>query len=141
MGFMSAAILKATTIRNAIALTTIAPVLAIVGTAGMAYEFFKILDDHKETVRTYYKSLTQQELEHLQAIENELIYEHQKNLEFLTEAETISQVITNRPIVPGVEGAMQRLRESVAIAQSLGLTSADSKVLANSRLTYLPPHS
>ncbi len=123
----------------AIALTTIAPVLAIVGTAGVAYEFFKILDNHKETVRTYYESLTQQELEHLQAIENELIYEHQKNLGFLTETQTINQEITNRPIAPGVEGAMQRLRESVAIAQSLGLTSADSKVLANSQLTYLPP--
>lgn len=124
----------------AIALTTAAPVLAVVGAAGMVYEFFKILDDHKQTVRTYYESLTQQELEHLQAIENELIYEHQKNLEFLAEAEAINQEITNRPIAPGVEGAMQGLRESVAIAQSLGLTSADSKLLPDSQLPYLPPH-
>ncbi|MBD2605406.1 hypothetical protein H6G81_12895 [Scytonema hofmannii FACHB-248] len=125
----------------AIALTTAAPVLAVVGAVGMVYEFFKILDDHKQTVRIYYESLTQQELEHLQAIENELIYEHNKNLEFLAEAETINQEITNRPIAPGVEAAMQRLRESVAIAESLGLTSADSKLLPDSQLASLPPHS
>jgi hypothetical protein len=125
----------------AIALTAAAPVLAIGGTAGMVYEFFKILDDHKQTVKLYYESLTQQELEKLQAIENELIYEHQKNLEFLAESEAINQEITNRPIAPGIEGAMQRLRESVAIAKSLGLTSADSKLLASSQLPYLPPHS
>ncbi|ODH02852.1 hypothetical protein A4S05_22170 [Nostoc sp. KVJ20] len=123
----------------AIALTAAAPVLAVVGTAGMVYEFFKILDDHRQAVRNYYQSLTQQELEHLQAIENELIYEHQKNLEFLAETETINQEITNRPIAPGVEGAMQRLRESVAIAQSLGLTSADSKLLPDSQIPHFYP--
>ncbi|MHC5672693.1 hypothetical protein [Nostoc sp.] len=123
------------------ALTTVAPALAVVGAAGMVYEFFKILDDHKQDVRVYFESLTQQELANLQAIENELIYEHQKNLEFLSEAEAINQEITNRPIAPGIEGAMQRLRESVAIAQSLGLTSADSKLLPNSQLPCLPPHS
>jgi hypothetical protein len=63
----------------AIALSATAPILAVFGTAGMVYEFFKILDDHKETVRVYYASLTQQELARLQAIENEL-YEHNKNL-------------------------------------------------------------
>ncbi|MEH2364700.1 hypothetical protein [Nostoc sp.] len=125
----------------AIALTAAAPVLAVVGTAGMVYEFFKILDDHKKTVKIYYESLTQQELERLQSIENELIYEHQKNLEFLAQAEAINQEITNRPIAPGIEGAMQRLRESVAIAKSLGLTSADSKLLPDSQLLCLPPHS
>jgi hypothetical protein len=125
----------------AIALTTVAPALAVVGAAGMVYEFFKILDDHKQDVRVYFESLTQQELANLQAIENELIYEHQKNLEFLSEAEAINQEISNRPIAPGIEGAMQRLRESVAIAQSLGLTSADSKLLPNSQLPCLPPHS
>jgi hypothetical protein len=125
----------------AIALTTVAPVLAVLGAGGMVYEFFKILDDHKQDVKTYYESLAQQELERLQAIENELVYEHQKNLEFLAEAEAINQEITNRPIAPGIEGAMQRLRESVAIAQSLGLTSADSKLLPDSQLPSLPPHS
>lgn len=122
-------------------LTVSAPALAVVGAAGMVYEFFKILDDHKQDVRVYYESLTQHELAHLQAIENELIYEHNKNLEFLAEAEAINQNITNRPIAPGVEGAMQRLRESVAIAQSLGLTSADSKLLPDSQLPSLPPRS
>ncbi|WP_257237049.1 hypothetical protein [Nostoc sp. 'Peltigera malacea cyanobiont' DB3992] len=92
-------------------------------------------------MKIYYESLTQQELERLQSIENELIYEHQKNLEFLVEAEAINQEITNRPIAPGIEGAMQRLRESVAIAKSLGLTSADSKLLPDSQLLCLPPHS
>lgn len=125
----------------AIALTTAAPVLAVVGAGGMVYEFFKILDDHKQAVKTYYESLTRQELARLQEIENELIYEHQKNLEFLAEAKAINQEITNRPIAPGIEGAMQRLRESVAIAQSLGLTSADSKLLPNSQPVYLPPSS
>ena len=125
----------------AIAFTVAAPVLAVAGTAGMVCEFFKILDDHKQTVRTYYESLTQQELERLQAIENELIYEHKKNLEFLTEASAINQEIKNRSIAPGVEGAMQRLRESIAIAQSLELTSSDSQLLPDRQLPYLPPHS
>ena len=123
----------------AIALTTVAPLLAVVGAGGMAVEFFRILDDHKQAVKTYYESLTRQELGRLQEIENELIYEHQKNLEFLAEAKAINQEITNRPIAPGIEGAMQRLRESVAIAQSLGLTSADSKLLPDSQTVYLPP--
>jgi hypothetical protein len=125
----------------AIALTTATPVLAVVGTAGMVYEFFQILDDHKQTVRSYYESLTQQELEHLQVIENELIYEHQKNLDFLAKTKIINQEITNRPNALGVEEAMQRLRESVAIAQSLGLTSQDSKLLSDSQVLYRPPHS
>ncbi|ABA25026.1 hypothetical protein Ava_B0316 (plasmid) [Trichormus variabilis ATCC 29413] len=124
----------------AIALTTVAPVLAVVGATGMIHQFFKILDEHKQDVRVYYESLTQQELEYLQAVENELIYEHKKNLEFLSQAEAINQEIINRPTLPGIEGAMQRLRESVAIAQSLGMTSADSKLLANSQPLELPPH-
>ncbi|MDB9310242.1 hypothetical protein PN471_16685 [Aphanizomenon sp. CS-733/32] len=133
------AILAAACPPIAIALTTVAPLLAVVGAGGMAVEFFRILDDHKQAVKTYYESLTRQELGRLQEIENDLIYEHQKNLEFLAEAKAINQEITNRPIAPGIEGAMQRLRESVAIAQSLGLTSADSKLLPNSQPVYLPP--
>ncbi|MEC4817537.1 MAG: hypothetical protein SAK29_30345 [Scytonema sp. PMC 1069.18] len=125
----------------AIAFTVAAPVLVVAGTAIMVKEFFQILDDHKQAVRIYYESLTQQELERLQAIENELIYEHKKNLEFLAEASAINQEIKNRPIAPGIEGALERLRESVAIAQSLGLTSVDSQLLPNSQLPYLPPHS
>ncbi|WP_414756603.1 hypothetical protein [Anabaena sp. CCY 9910] len=118
----------------AIALTTVAPALAVVGATGMVYEFFQILDNHKQAVKAYYESLTQQELEHLQAIEDELIYEHKKNLEFLSQAEAINREITTRPIASGIEGAIHRLSESVAIAQSLGLTSADSKLLPDSYL-------
>jgi len=119
----------------AIALTTVAPALAVVGVGGMVYEFFKILDDHKQTVRTYYESLTQQELERLQVIENELMYEHQKNLKFLAQVKEIKEEITNRPVAPGVKGSIERLNESIAIAQSLGLTSADSKLLPVSQPT------
>ncbi|WP_427160749.1 hypothetical protein ACQFX9_03650 [Aliinostoc sp. HNIBRCY26] len=118
----------------AIALTALTKAEPALAFAGMVIEFFKLLEDHKQNVRNYYKSLTQQELARLQEIENELIYEHQKNLDFLAEMKTINQEITNRPIAPGIEGAMERLRESIAIAQSLGLTSADSKLLPDSQL-------
>lgn len=117
----------------AIALTAVAPVLLVVGTAGMVYEFFKILDDHKQEVRTYYEFLTQQELERLQKIENELLYEHAKNLDFLAETKTLNEELKNRPCEPGVEGAMKRYLESVAIAKSLGATSADSKSIVSSQ--------
>jgi hypothetical protein len=124
----------------AIALSAAAPALAVVGVSGMVYEFFKILDDHKQTVRAYYQSLTQQELEHLQEIENELIYEHNKNLMFLAEAKAVNEEIKNRPVAPGIEGAIQHYMESVAIAKSLGLNSADSKLIPDSKLAFLPPN-
>lgn len=124
----------------AIALTAASPVLLTVGAAGMVYEFFKILDDHKQEVRKYYESLTQQELTRLQEIENELIYEHQNNLEFLAEAKAVNEKIKNRPIEPGIEGAMKHYLESVAMAQSLGLTSADSKLIPGSQKRLLPPN-
>lgn len=117
----------------AIALTALAPALLVAGTAGMVYEFFKILDDHKQEVRTYYEFLTQQELERLQKIENELLYEHAKNLDFLAETKALNEEIKNRPCEPGVEGAMKRYLESVAIAESLGATSADSKSIVGSQ--------
>lgn len=119
----------------AIALTATAPILAVVGTAGMVYEFFKILDDHKEAVRRYYASLTKQELSRLQAVEDELVYEHKKNLEFLAETEKINQEIINRPVRSGVDRAIQRLHESATIAKSLGLTSTNSQLLTNSQLS------
>lgn len=123
----------------AIALTAVSPALAVVGTAGMVYEFFKILEEHKQVVKAYYESLTQQELERLQEIENELIYEHKKNLEFLAETKLVNEQITNRPILPGIEGAIKRYQESAAIAKSLGLTSANSELLAD----FIPqlPHN
>ncbi|MBF2015250.1 MAG: hypothetical protein IGS23_08615 [Rivularia sp. T60_A2020_040] len=122
----------------AIALTAVAPALTVVGTAGMIYEFFNILENHKQEVKVYYESLTQQELKHLQAIENELIHGHHKNLEFIAEAKAVNQTIKNRPIKPGIEAAVKRYQESVTIAQSLGLTSADSPLLGNSVYPSLP---
>lgn len=120
----------------AIALTAAAPALTVVGTAGMVYEFFNILENHKQEVKYYYESLTQYELEHLQAIENELIYEHEKNLEFIDEAQAVNKKIKNRPIKPGIEEAIKRYQDSVAIAQSLGLTSVDSPLLSNPQLRF-----
>lgn len=122
----------------AIALSTAAPVLGIIGATGIVREFFKILENHKHTVRTYYESLTQQELERLQEIENELISQHTKNLEFLADMKVINEEIQNRPISPGIEGAIKRYIESATIAKSLGLTSADSKLLGDSQLGSLP---
>lgn len=123
----------------AIALTAAAPALTVMGTAGMVNEFFNILENHKQEVKAYYESLTEQELEHLQAIENELIYEHEKNLEFLDQIQVVNETIINRPIKPGIEAAIQRYQESVAIAKSLGLTSAESPLLGNSQFPLLNP--
>lgn len=123
----------------AVALTAAAPALLVAGTAGMVYEFFKILNDHKQKVRAYYESLTKQELERLQEIENELLYEHTKNLEFLTETRALNEEIKNRPCEPGVEGALKRYLESVAIAQSVGAIPTDSKLIANSQPPSFSP--
>lgn len=124
----------------AIALTAASPVLVTVGAVGMVYEFFKILDNHKQEVRAFYESLTEQQLERLQEIENELIYEHNKNLEFLAEAKAVNDEIKNRPVEGGIEGAINRYIESVAIAQSLGLTSADSKLIPDAKKPLMPPN-
>ncbi len=43
----------------AVALSAVSPALLVVGGAGMVYEFFKILDEHKQQVKDYYESLTQ----------------------------------------------------------------------------------
>jgi hypothetical protein len=115
----------------AIALGAISPALLVVGGAGMVKEFFNILDSHKEKTKTYYESLTQQELDHLKQIEDELIYEHDKNmrflseeraknLEFLAESKSLNDSISSRPIESGVEGALKRYLESAAISKSLG---------------------
>lgn len=124
----------------AIALTAASPVLVTVGAVGMVYEFFKILDNHKQEVRAFYESLTEQQLERLQEIENELIYEHNKNLEFLAEAKAVNDEIKNRPVKRGIEGVINRYMESVAIAKSLGLTSADSKLIPDAKKPFLPPN-
>jgi len=125
----------------AIALTAISPVLLIAGGAGMVYEFFKILDDHKQQVGEYYESLTQQQLGYLHQIEDEMIYEHNKNLRFLAESRTLSEEITNRPRKAGIDGALERLQESMAIARSLGATESDSKLLGSSNMRYLSPNT
>jgi hypothetical protein len=104
----------------ALALTAISPALLIAGGAGMVYEFFKILDNHKQQTKEYYENATQQELNHLKKIEDELIHEHTKNIEFLTESQSIYDSIANRPLESGVEGALKRYLESAAIAKSLG---------------------
>ncbi|MCS6793207.1 MAG: hypothetical protein N3E45_04240 [Oscillatoriaceae bacterium SKW80] len=113
----------------ALALTAMSPVLLAAGGTGMIYEFFKILDDHKQQVKEYYASLTQRELQYLQDIENKLLYEHSKNLEFLNESKALNAEITQRPIESGVEGALKRYLESAAIAESLGATPIGNKLL------------
>jgi hypothetical protein len=117
----------------ALALTAMSPVLLAAGGAGMVYEFFKILDDHKQQVKEYYSSLTQRDLQYLQDIENELLYEHSKNLEFLNASEALNAEITHRPIESGVEGALKRYLESAAIAKSLGATPIANKQLPGSQ--------
>lgn len=117
----------------AMALTAVSPALLVAGGVGMIYEFFKILDDHKQQVKTYYESLTQQDLGYLQEIENELLYEHTKNLKFLDEAQALNDEIANRPRVAGVEGALKRYIESAAIAKSLGATPVSSRQLPSSQ--------
>ena len=112
-------------------LMAISPALLVVGGAGMVKEFFNILDDHKEKTKAYYESLTHQELDHLKKIEDELIYEHDKNmnflaeerannLEFLAESKSLNDNISNRSIENGVEGALKRYLESAAISKPLG---------------------
>jgi rubrerythrin len=106
-------------------------VLLVAGGAGMVKEFFNILDDHKQKTKEYYESLTQQELDHLEKVEEELIYEHNKNIEFLAEeraknleflagSKLLNDIISNRPIENGIEAALKRYLESAAISRSLG---------------------
>jgi hypothetical protein len=102
----------------ALALTAISPVLLAAGGAGMAYEFYKILDDHKKEVRDYYASLTEQQMGYLQQVEDELVYEHQKAMARLDEAQAMADEITDRPREAGVEGALKRFMESRQLAQS-----------------------
>jgi hypothetical protein len=108
------------------------------GGAGMVYEFFNILDNHKQQVKEYYKSLTEQDSKHLQEIENELLYQHSKNLSFLNENQALNAEITNRPLKSGVEGALQRYLESSAIAKSLGAMPVGNKQLPGSD-KFIPP--
>jgi hypothetical protein len=125
----------------AIFLTAVSPALLVAGGAGMVYEFFKILEDHKQEVRDYYNSLTDQQLSYLQQVEDEMIYEHKKNLRFLDEQRALSEEITNRPRRAGIEGAFERLQQSIVIAESMGLSGKDSKLLGGSTQRYLSANS
>ena len=91
-----------------------------------------------------YENVTQQELNHLKKIEDELIYEHTKNmeflagesaknLEFLAESRSLNDKIANRPMELGVEGALKRYLESAAIAQSLGGDPVGANLLNSSQ--------
>lgn len=117
----------------AVGLAFVSPALLAVSSVGMAYEFYKILDDHKQQVQEYYESWTQQDLQYLEGIENELLHNHSKNLEFLSEAEAFNAEIVNRPLEPGVEGALKRYLESSAIAKSLGTKSVGDRRLPGSQ--------
>lgn len=122
----------------AMALTAVSPVLLVAGGAGMVYEFFKILDDHKQQVKEYYESLTQQELGYLQDIEDELLYEHTKNLNFLDKAQVLNNEIAKRPREAGVEGALKRYLESAAIAKSLGAEAVGNELISGFQQPCLP---
>ncbi len=121
----------------AIALAAVSPALLVAGGVGMVYEFFKILEDHKQEVRDYYNSLTEQQLNYLQQVEDEMIYEHKKNLRFLDDQRALSEQITNRPRNAGIEGAFARLQQSIVIAESMGLSGKDNKLLGSFTQRYL----
>lgn len=125
----------------AIALTALSPALLAVGGAGMVYEFFKILDDHKSQLRSYYDSLTQEQLRYLQRVEDDLIYEHNKTMAFLAQAKETSTEIVNRPREAGIEGALKRYKESLQIHGSLSTPLASPRLMQNSDQSLLPPSS
>jgi hypothetical protein len=123
----------------AIALAAISLALWVAGSVGLTYEFFKILDDHKQQVKAYYESMTEQELQYLSQVEAELIYEHEKTMSILDEEQQLTDVIVNRPREYGVQGALQRYMESQQIYQSLKNESTQSKSLKPSGQNLLPP--
>jgi hypothetical protein len=128
----------------AMVLGAISPALLVIGGAGMVKEFFNILDNHKEKTKEYYESLTQQELDYLKKVEDELIYEHNKNmtfldeeraknLDFLADSKMINDKISNRSIEGGVEGALKRYLESASISKSLGGLPVGENLLNSSQ--------
>lgn len=123
----------------AVALASISPALWVAGGAGLTYEFFKILDDHKKQVRAYYASMTEQELQYLSQVEAELIYEQEKIVSFLEQQQKLTEVIVNRPRKSGIQNALQRYIESQHIYQSLQNKSIESRYLKNSQQNILPP--
>ena len=118
----------------AAALTAASPLLLTAGAGAMVYEFFKILEDHKQVVRAYYQQLTQTDLDRLAALEAEWKYQHQKNLEFLRESRRVNAQISDRPRGTSIEDALNRYQESAAIALSLGAIDRDDMlILPNSQ--------
>jgi hypothetical protein len=113
----------------AIALSSVSPALLVVGGAGMVYEFFKILDDHKQETKKYYESLTQQDLARLKYLEEEIEYEYQKHLDFLEESKSFREQLQSRPVESTLEGALNRYRESAALAQSIGVEPCGKNLL------------
>jgi hypothetical protein len=111
----------------------------VAGGAGLTYEFFKILGDHKKQVRAYYESMTEQELQYLSQIEDDLIYEHEKTMSVLDEQQQLTDVIINRSRESSVQGALGRYIESRQIYQSLQNASSQSKSLKPSGQNLLPP--
>jgi hypothetical protein len=121
----------------AIALSAVSPALLVAGGVGIVYEFFKILGDHKKAVRVYYHSLTEQQLNYLKKLEEEMDYEHNKNLEFLKEQRILSDEITDRPRLAGVEEALERLYQSLTIAESMGLNYQNNPLISDLKQIFL----
>ncbi len=115
----------------AIFLTAVSPALLVAGGAGMVYEFFKILEEHKQEVRDYYNSLTEQQLSYLQQVEDEMIYEHNKNLRFLDEQRAFSEDITKHPRGTGIQSALDRLQHAMINVERAGLSLSDTKLLSS----------
>lgn len=118
------------------ALAAVSPALLAIGGVGIVYQFFTLLDEHKQKVENYYDSLNEHELRQLEAIAEALdrqyaedLRQHAKNMEFLAEVEKASDYIVNRPCEPGARGALKHYFESVAIARSLGATSQEQDLL------------
>ena len=145
-GFGAATAFSVTTVATAcppiaIALAAISPALLAAGGAGLTYEFFKILDDHKKEVKAYYDSMTEKELQYLAQVESELIYEHEKTMSILEEQKQLTELIVNRPRDSGVEGALKRYMESRKIYQALNkeLIQAKSINTSEQNQNLIPP--
>lgn len=117
----------------AVALTAVSPVLLAAGGVGMIYEFFKILGDHKQQVKDYYESLTEQELKYLQQVESELVHEHERNLAFIADSKEFSDELIHRPYATDLEGALSRYAESLSIAKSLNTRQENFRLPGNSQ--------
>ena len=119
------------------------PVLLVAGGVGLTYKFFEILEEHKQEVRAYYESMTEQELQYLSQIEAELIYEHEKALNQLKKQKQLTEIITNRSRDSGIQGAIEKYLASKQIYQSFQGKSKSIQVrsLNNPHQKLLPPNT